>query len=276
MIKVSNSNLISILTKLLVLLVIAKAISLAIWSFLPSDGVELSQKENYQPEYQRVDFKNMLQSAKRKEVKKSVVEEEASVSISITNMILKGLYGNQSRGYAIVALKSSAKKTSIIAVGEEFSGFRLKAINLLNVIFTKSGKEYVLALQKPKENKSFIKRVEKKRDFSLSSDSATKDVSRTDISFYAKNPKQLWKDIAISEVKNGKKIEGFKVTRIDRNSKMASLGLKKGDLIIKVNNVVLKSYKAAMDIYAKIDKLDTIQIVVMRNNQEKELIYEIN
>ncbi len=31
-----------------------------------------------------------------------------------------------------------------------------------------------------------------------------------------------------------------------------------------------------MDIYAKIDKLDTIQIVVMRNNQEKELIYEIN
>ena len=87
---------------------------------------------------------------------------------------------------------------------------------------------------------------------------------------------QLWKDIAISEVKKGKKIEGFKVTRINKDSKMALLGLQKGDLIVKVNNIALKSYKAAMDIYAKIDKMTTIQIVVIRNNQEKELIYEIN
>ena len=274
MLKLSNSALVGVFTKLLVLLVVAKAISLSIWSLLPSDGVELSQKESYQPKYQRVDFKNMLQTAKIK-TQNTDESKSSSVSISITNMILKGLYGTSTRGYAIVALKSSAKKTSIVGVGEEFSGFVLKSIKPSSVIFTKSNTEYTLALAKPKANKSFIKKVNKKEN-SASSSVSSKDVSRTDIAFYSKNPKQLWKDIAIKEVKNGKKIEGFKVTRINKDSKMATLGLRKGDLIIKVNNVALKSYKAAMDIYAKIDKIDTIQIVVMRNNEEKELVYEIN
>ena len=103
-----------------------------------------------------------------------------------------------------------------------------------------------------------------------------KDISRTDIDFYSKNPKEIWKDISIVEVKNAGKIEGFKVTKIKKNSKMAKLGIQKGDIIIKANNIELKSYKDAMNLYGKINDLDTIQIVLLRNNQEKEIVYEIN
>ena len=39
--KLSNPFLVSIITKILILLVIAKVFSLLIWWFLPSDGVEL-------------------------------------------------------------------------------------------------------------------------------------------------------------------------------------------------------------------------------------------
>jgi len=101
-------------------------------------------------------------------------------------------------------------------------------------------------------------------------------VTRTDIAYYAKNPKQIWREISIREVKDGKRIKGFKISRIDPNSKFATMGLKKGDLIIKANNVELKSYRDALNIYAKIDKIDVIQIVIIRNGIEKEIVYEIN
>ncbi len=271
MIKLSNSSLLQIVTKLLILLAIAKAVSLALWWYLPSDGVELSVKKNYKPNYQRIDFKNMLDS-RVKELKSKVVKADTSNSISITNMILKGLYGNDKKGYAILALKSKAKKTSIIEIGEKFSGYTLKSIMIDGVIFTKSSKEYVLNLQKPKKMKSSITRAEKKRE----SSSLNNSVSRSDISYYSKNPKAIWKDISIREVKKNGKIEGFKITKIKKGSKFASLGLQKNDLIIRANNIELKSYRDALDIYKNINKIDTMQIVVMRNNQETELVYEIN
>ncbi len=285
MIKLSNSNLLSVVTKLLVLLVIAKGVSLVGWWYLPSDGEEISKKTSYQPKYQRVDFKSMVQkSVPKRQAKESVEESSVESGVSITNMTLKGLYGNAKRGFIIVALKSAPKETTIVGVGEVYSGYRLKSIAIDSAKFTKSSKEYVLELAKAKNSKSFINKVNKPssqraqryQDQFGDEEISEKEVSREDINFYAKNPKQLWKDIAIKEVKKGKKIEGFKVTRIDPKSKMATLGLKKNDLIIKANNKELKSYKDAIDLYKNINKLDTIQIVVLRNNQEKELVYEIH
>ena len=268
MIKLSNSYLLRIVTRLLILLALAKGISLVIWWFLPSEGVELQVKDNYKPKYQRVDFKNMLGSTSTGQVESNYNERVSSSGISITNMVLKGLYGKDSKGFAIVALKSSPKNTSIVSVSELFSGYTLKTILNSGVVFMKEGKEYILKMEHSRIIKGSIT--------TITDSSQSKSVSRSDINFYAKNPSQIWKDISINEVKNGNKIEGFKVTKIKKNSKMAKLGLKKGDIIIKINNVKLKSYKDALDMYGKIDKLNTVQIVVMRNNQEKELVYEIN
>ena len=48
-----------------------------------------------------------------------------------------------------------------------------------------------------------------------------------------------------------------------------------GDVIIKANNKELKSYADALDIYKKIGTLQALELVVLRNNQEKEIVYEI-
>jgi len=275
MTKPSNSALLKIVTKLLILLVIAKAISLSALWFLPSDGVEVNKKENYQPKYQKVDFKGMLiqtKTAAQFNEDGTPIGSNNGTAVSITNMILKGLYGNDTKGFVIVALKSSPKKTEIVEVGEVYSGFKLKSIKIAHAVFTKASKEFILELQKVKDIGNYIKKAND-QPIVYATDTG---VSRDDIAYYSKNPKQLWKDIAIKEVKNGKKIEGFKVTRIDPISKMARLGLEKGDVIIKANNVELKSYKDALDIYKNIDKIDVVQLVVIRDNQEKELVYEIH
>ena len=280
MIKLSNSKLISVISKLLILLVIAKTLSLVLWWYLPSDGIEPILKNNYQPKYQRVYFKNMITTA-APVVK--MVEKEISTNqgISITNMILKALYGTESKAFVIIAMKSTPKKTQIIGIGEVFKGYTLKSITSYSAIFEKDLKDYVLTLDKtvrpsdPKiKSKSNSSRASTRARFS-GADSIV-SVSRNDIAYFAKNPKQIWRDISIKELKDGKKILGFKVTKIKRKSKFSTLGLKKGDVIIKANNVKLESYKDALALYKNIGKLDAIQLVVLRDNQEMELVYDLN
>jgi len=269
MIKLSNPSIIKKITLLIILLVIAKGISLALWWFLPSEGVNLQEQTNYRPKYQRVDFKNML---KRANTTHKSVQEKQNISLSstsITSMILKGLYGSGSHGVAIVASKSSQKKTSIISVGEEFSGYKLKTIFKDSVVFTKQGKEYILkiAVSKSSRNvsKSFIRSVPHAQN--------EKTVSKKDIKYYSRNPDKIWRDISIVQLKNK---QGFEITSVKKGSKMADLGLQKGDIMIRANNNDLKSYKDAINLYKEIDHIHTLELVVLRNNEEKEFIYEIN
>ena len=271
MIKISHSKLLAIFTKLLILLAIAKAFALLLWWYLPNDGVELNVKQNYQPKYQKVDFANMISKAERSNKNGVFGVANSAENISITNMVLKGLYKTDTLGYVIVAMKSTPKETTIVAISEEYQGYILKSIEFTNAIFQRQGKDFVLSLESmDKTSINVAKSNNNEADEVTSS-----DVSRADMAFFAKDPAQIWKDISIVEVKNGDKLAGFKVTKINPKSKFASLGLKENDLIIKLNNVTIESYKDAIEVYSNIDKIDTIQIVVIRENQEKELVYEI-
>lgn len=280
MMKISSSTFISVITKILILMFVAKSISLGIWYYLGSEGVELSSTKNYQPQYQRVDFRYMIEKEKRKKKEKKVVKKSVS-GPSITSMTLKGLYGKGESGFAIVALKSSPKKTSIISVGEVYSGYTLDFIRLDSVVFKKDDKDYILELKNSKLNAKKVQKTSRHKNRRMQEqadiyDDEPRGVSRKDINYFAKHPKEIWRNISIHQVKKHNKIIGFKVTKINPKSKFAMLGLKRGDLITQANNIKLNSYKNAIDIYNKIDTIDTMQIVVIRNNEEKELIYDIN
>jgi len=147
--KLSNPLILKIISTLLILLVAAKSISLVVLYMLPSDGVELSIQESYQPKYQRYDFKNMLSSAQN--ITKGSKEFVQS-GISMTNMVLKGLYGTDKSGFIIVALKSNPRNTSIVEVGDLYSGYKLLKIKKTSAIFTKNSKKYTLNLDDLKVN----------------------------------------------------------------------------------------------------------------------------
>jgi general secretion pathway protein C len=268
----SNSTLLSVFTKILVLLLSAKVISLAFWWYLPHESVELVIQENYQPQYRRIDLKNMIQDSNA-QAQRGSTQSISSGTASINNMILKGLFGNEEKGFVIIAMRSQPKKTSIVSVGQVFKGYTLKSITLTGSIFEKNGKDYIVYLKKPDNKASqYIQNISNTNTVP----DGPIDVTRTDISHYIKNPKEIWNDISIVEERDGKALKGFKVTRINKMSKLASLGLAVDDIIIKANNITLESYANVLDIYKQIDKLDALQLVVIRNNQEVELVYEIN
>ncbi len=253
---------------LFILLILAKGLSYVAFYFLPKDGKDYYPTKSYVPVYQRVDFKNMLQNTQHK--KQAAKNEQLYKSTKITNMLLKGLYGTANEGFVIIALKSSPEKTTIISVGDMYQGYKLKEILPDGVIFEKNSRNYILKIKDIKK-KELEKRVKIYREIQK-----IKTVPKQDILYYKRDPNRIWKDITINEIRNGKKIIGFRVDKIKKGSIMAELGLKKGDMIIMVNNRKLQSYKDAFDAYEESKNLSEVRIVVLRNNLEREFIYEVN
>lgn len=252
-----------------VLVVAAKFVATVLYLFLPTEGVEVRKSYSFTPPYVRIDLARVMGFGALG-VHTAQSGTHAQTHADITDLILKGLYGNAKKGYAIVAKRSTPKKTAIIGIGESYAGYRLKSIELHDAVFVKGGREYRLVLQAskiPADSKIHLQSVQQ---------GALHRVKRSEVGYFAKNPREIWRNISISEIRKNGKITGFRVTWVRPGSRFATLGLQKGDIIIKANNKRLRSYKDAVDIYANIGKLKEISIVVVRNGEEKELVYEID
>ncbi len=256
--KISNSLYLAIFTKLLILVVLANIVALGLFWILPQKGESIEEKADYTTEYMKIDFANMLTPTEG--------TQGSSGSVSHGDIILKGLYGKKNRGFVIVSMRSAPQATSIIGVGEIFGGYSLKTIAHDGAVFTKNNQDYNVALEDTRSNAIV----------GASSNESDTSISHAQINEYVKNPAQIWKSISLQEVKDGTKLQGYRITKVEPNSKFDKLGLKQGDVITKVNNRVINSYNDVSNIYKNIDKLSALQIVVKRDNQEKEFVYEIN
>lgn len=92
---------------------------------------------------------------------------------------------------------------------------------------------------------------------------------------YTKNSDKIWRDISLKENLVNGKINGFTVNKIKRGSNFEKLGLKSGDILKSVNNVELKSYDEAMNIYKKVGNMTYLNMKIIRGNETMELGYEI-
>ena len=165
-------------------------------------------------------------------------------------------------------MRSRPDKTEVLGTGDSYGGYKLVKIKPSSAVFERDSHYYTLELIRTdlaslrKKHAPFI-------------EGEPYQMSRIEVQEYAKNFGQILEDINIIEVKNRGKLKGFKITRIRPNTPFSYLGLRKGDIIIKVNNEPLKTYADALNIYQNIDNIKEIELIVLRNNKEKELRYEI-
>jgi general secretion pathway protein C len=88
--------------------------------------------------------------------------------------------------------------------------------------------------------------------------------------------KDIYKNIGITEVKDGKNLKGFRLTFVRKNSDFEKLGVKRNDIIKSINGQAITSYNAAFGVYKNIQTAENITMVIERGNEEMELEYEIN
>ncbi|WP_345975712.1 PDZ domain-containing protein [Sulfurimonas sp. HSL3-7] len=268
-----NPAYMKILRNLLITILVAKAISLGMLWYFPSEGVNYHASSSKAPEYKRYSVNNIIKAAQRPDLESGSQElgELTAYGPNISNMVLSGLFKSKSGGYVIIALKAKPDNAEVLGIGESFEGYTLKKILENGALFDKGGQSYSLYFSEDKQGERYTQRAGAPE----SDEETMKQVAKSDISYYAKNVDQIWKDIGIVEEKKNGKITGFKVTRIKANTPFANLGLRQGDIIIKANNKPMTSYKDALAIYQGIDKLQALELIVLRNNQETEIVYEI-
>ncbi len=256
---------VTLLTRLIVIVIIGKLLGLLLLWLLPNEGIDFYEQKRMLPPYHSYTVNTIIEPQIVQKGDKSGI---GYLESNINTMLLKGLYRTKSSGYIIVAMKTRADKTEVLGIGDSFAGYKLIEIKPSGAIFEKDSRQYTLELIRTdlaslrKKHAPFI-------------EGQPYQMSRLEIQEYAKNFGAILEDISIIEVKDRGKLKGFKITRIRPNTPFSYLGLRKGDIIIKVNNEPLKSYADVLNIYQNINDINEIELIVLRNNKEKELRYEI-
>lgn len=270
------------------LLSLAYGINTSLYYYLPKTVEYNAVPNDYNIEYNKYKFDNKLKEVvvvKKKPIKKKVVKKKEYKLNA--NIILKAIYSsNDNSGWIIIGEKSSTK-THMLSIGEKFKSFELQLVYSTYAIFTKDNKEYRLDLLSEKDKKAKFttkKNIAVKKTETIKSEelNAIKQedenqfaLKRTLINNYTKNLKKIWRDIAIDDYKQNGILTGFKIRRINQNSVFAKLGLRDGDIIKSVNNIKMTSYSNAFSVYKKLSKTKDLSFLILRDNNEMELEYEI-
>jgi len=202
--------------------------------------------------------------------KKKIVKAKTP-TLLIKDMILKGIYVDESSSFAILALKKKIRDVKILSQGEKFNGYKIIKIYPKKVILRRGGQLYTLSLDGQKDKSSSnITTIPDEQSSSIV-------LKREDVYKYANNFDKIWKEIRIDDVRQGGKLKGFIVKWIKPHSIFSKIGLRKNDKIIKVNGKILDSYAVAFDYYKKLKKkmISVLRLTIIRNNQEKEIEYEL-
>lgn len=239
-----------------------------IFFFLPKSGVDFAKDESLTLNYKKYNF---YSSSKDANGNINTQENSKTAVQTLSKYNLKAVYYTSINSGWIVIEENTGTNSHILSCGEKIDGYVLSKLFKNYVFFEKDKKEYKLEI-KDKEPSAY--------DLGTKEDVVSKNngavVNRDYLNTYITNVEKVWSNIAISEIKNGEVINGFKIDRINKDSVFAKLGLKEGDIIKSVNNSVLNSYAEAFKIYNNIGNTNYINMEILRNNEVMELNYEIN
>ena len=249
-----------------IIALVAKIASLPLYFLLPHFGVNKSKeytlniyhKYNLAKAFGIIPTKANHQAAPKKPV------------YQLTNLKLKAIYSEGKEG--VIAIEEKGNLI-FLATGESFKGYKLIEVKPDRAIFEKDGKHYELKLEDQTLKGKYIPPSQ----ISLNPDEVKFAVLKRDIERFKKNFNEIWKNISIQEQidPKTKRLTGFKVTRVNKNSIFGKIGLKEGDIIIGANNRKFRSYSDVLKLYTNINKYNSIKISIIRNNQKKDLEYEI-
>jgi general secretion pathway protein C len=245
-----------------IIMAVVKILMLLPLYWLPHHGINSFpfQEESFYFKYRPAKAFSLNQTKK--------IVKKVEPIYKLDNLNLKAIYDDPNG--AFIAVEEN-KKLVLISIDEDFKGYKLIEVHADRAIFKKSSKRYELKFKEDKKNKSAISVAEPE----IIADDSAVFIKRKEIKHYAKNFDAIWKNIKIKEIIENRHLKGFEVTWVKKRSMFEKLGLIKGDIIIGVNGKTLKSVSQVFKLYNNIDKLDSLRLKIMRNNEEKELEYEI-
>ncbi len=243
--------------------------------FLPGESLEKPHSEpvNYYRNYP-FDRAFAIEDAPREKAP----EPEPTQVYQLTALEVKGIYAKpDGTGFVVV---QEGRNVHFIDHGESFQGYTLKRVEARRALFERQGRQYELKLKevgaeaqvRPAQTRQSAARG---RSASADTPQLMRNVPRDEIERYRQDARLIWDNIGILPVTENGDFKEFRVTFVANGSVFEQLGLQAGDVLKEANGIRLDGYAAALRLYAEIDRMESFRLVIERNNQIRELEYEI-
>ncbi|GHV01565.1 hypothetical protein AGMMS49521_2050 [Campylobacterota bacterium] len=236
--------------------------------FLPSESVEMVSVQPFNF-FRSYPFDRALAIRAKAGGGEAVVPSQpSSVTATLSGLVIKAIYAeSDKRGFVIL---QDGKELVFVANDESIRGYTLKEVEPKRAVFVRGGMNYELKLQE-KELAMTVAPASAQGEGKQTKTSVTKD----ELSVYRDNPNKIWESIGIQPITLDGQFKEFRVVFVKAGSVFAQLGLQRGDVLKSANGIELDGYASAMRIYSEIDTIDQLQLTIIRNNQQRELVYEI-
>ncbi|MDR1976389.1 MAG: PDZ domain-containing protein [Campylobacteraceae bacterium] len=282
-----NSQTLSLIFKIFILLAVAKIIGLAIYISLPKSGVDTPKGEV---------IPNLNAYGTIFGPRGDATASATQVVTPVEDIKLIAVYREVKgdKGFAVVQEGSEVK---ILKEGENLGRYKLSEIKSDGIFLTESGRQFWVGFAKgtlnpappasaiigPPSGATLLARDMRIEQELLASQAAGQPnmeeysnvIQKGELNQFLDNPDSVFKNIGFKEVVRNGKLEGFRVLSVNRNSPFAKLGLRAGDIITSFNGVQLDNYSRVLEIYNNAKTYSRVRIEVMRNNIKKDFEYEI-
>jgi len=251
------------MTVLAVMALVIKVVMMAAAFFLPVAGID---GVPYQPAsiYDGYHPSRLFALAG----KKGPEPKKQAPVYKLDRLTLKAIYDAVASPFIVV---EDNRKTVLISKGETYKGYRLIEVHPDRAVFEKGGRHYEIRFKESKVKGSTITQAAPE----IINEGEAVFIKRNEIRHYARHYDDIWKNVKIKEVIKNRHLQGFRVTWVKKGSVFEKVGLRKGDIIIGANDKKFKSLSQVFKLYNNMDKIDSMKLTIIRDNEERELEYEI-
>jgi general secretion pathway protein C len=214
------------------------------------------------------------------EVKAQPKKNYTKVKKTKLDVKLIGIINRKQNPVAIIALASGLNK--VYKVGDKINGLaEIKEIEN-NFIIIKNKNKYEKLLIERKTTDNLVKTVEKTKKVAekpkqiIKINNNHKRTLRNYLSKARTNPASLLSVVRIEPNFVSGLLSGFKIYPAQERELFAEIGFKAGDIITQINGVKMDNLANAFNIGKDLAREKTFDFVILRNNTEQYIYFDLN
>jgi len=203
--------------------------------------------------------------------------------------------GEGIRGYKLIgtvlgktemALLKKDKELKVVVAGQSLGEYELKKVSFDSVLFENNGKRVTLRFPRSKKTKPpgtrqamFREQVPDIRpqttDVQTDTQTDRITIKRKEALSLVQNLNKLLTTVRISPYYKKGQFIGYQLSMLRKNSFLYKLGLRRGDILKRINGEDVSSPQKAVELLSKIQDITAVNIDLMRKGEKKSLFIEI-
>ncbi|GMT47910.1 MAG: type II secretion system protein GspC [bacterium] len=189
-------------------------------------------------------------------------------------------------GKTRMALLTKDKELKILVAGQSLGKYMLKKVSFDSVLFENKGNKIILRFPKSKKTKPsgtrqaiFREQIPNVRPQTsdVQTDTATDRITikRKEALSMAQNLNKILTTVRISPFYQKDEFIGYQLSMLRKNSFLYKLGLRRGDILKRINGEDVSSPQKAIELLSRIQDITAVNIDLMRKGEKKSLFINI-